>query len=80
MMGIGEGPEILGMTNDKPVRIRDEPLRGWGTNDKVLRYKVCGGDASNGWWGCLGFQRATFAYLGFVPECRWDSPVAKWLP
>src|SRR5688572_8173120 len=23
------------MTNDKPVRIRDEPLRGRGTNDKA---------------------------------------------
>jgi hypothetical protein len=24
------------MTNDKPVRIRDEPLRGWGTDDKGM--------------------------------------------
>jgi hypothetical protein len=30
------------MTNDKPVRIRDEPLRGWGTNDKgMTNAQIC---------------------------------------
>jgi hypothetical protein len=32
----GEGMGKIGMTNSKPVRLRDEPLCGKGTNDKGM--------------------------------------------